>query len=479
MHFRPGRTLALAVVLAAPAALHAQGFGLNEIGSCAVSRASATTGAPCQDASAIFWNPAAGTQLPKGITVYGGLASIQVGGDYTADNTPTGNSYRPNIPTAFPPHLFINWNGAGRYAAGLGVYVPYGLTSQWRDDFPGRFAAKKASIATIYVQPNLSISLTPQWSIGGGPIIGHSTVELSQSLDLSSQSIGGGRTFANLGVVPGTEFGRAFLKGSAMGYGFHVGVHGKIGSNVQVGARFLSSIDFAYDDADAHFVQYATNLVVPDASTGAALGGLPAGTPYDTFLAAQFRTGGALVNQKVKTNITHPGQFEAGIGYTAPTGTLVSFDYAYILWSKFGELPVKFQGPASGSSRVLIEDYHNSGAYRFSLEQKFARYWNITGRAGFSLTDTPAPDETVTPLLPDMDRRNFTIGAGLPLGGRYEVDFGYLHVDTAGPSRPHHRADVVQPDRRPAQHGLLPPEREHPVAQPQGEPLIADPGDSE
>ena len=242
MHFRPGRTLALAAVLAAPVAVHAQGFGLNEIGSCAVSRASATTGAPCQDASAIFWNPAAGTRLPKGITAYGGLASIQVGGDFTPDFSATGRSYRPNIPTAFPPHLFVNWNGAGRFAAGFGVYVPYGLTSQWRDDFPGRFSAKRASIATIYVQPNLSIALTPQWSIGGGPIVAHSTVQLSQSLDLSSQKLPSGGTFANLGIVPGTEFGRAFLKGSALGYGFHVGVHGTIGNSLQVGARYLSSI---------------------------------------------------------------------------------------------------------------------------------------------------------------------------------------------------------------------------------------------
>lgn len=434
MQFRPGRSLALAVALAGPAALHAQGFGLNEIGSCAVSRASATTGAPCEDASAIFWNPAAGTRLQKGISVYGGLASIQVAGGYTPDFTSTGKEYRPNIPTAFPPHLFINWKGASRFAAGLGVYVPYGLTSQWNEDFPGRFSAKRASIATIYVQPNLSIDLTPEWAIGGGPIIGHSKVQLSQSLDLSQQKLPSpaGATFANLGIAPGSEFGRAFLEGTAMGYGFHVGVHGKIGTSLQLGARYMSSIEFKYDDADARFVQLATGLIVPDASTGAALGGVPAGTPYDLILAPQFRTGGALVDQKVKTKITHPGQFEAGVGYTAPTGTLLSFDYGYILWSKFDELPVSFQGPASGNSRSLIEDYHNSASYRLGLEQKFPGYWNAALRAGFSLTQTPAPDETVTPLLPDMDRRNFALGLGLPFGGRYALDLGYLHVDTKG-----------------------------------------------
>jgi long-subunit fatty acid transport protein len=98
----------------------------------------------------------------------------------------------------------------------------------------------------------------------------------------------------------------------------------------------------------------------------------------------------------------------------------------------FDELPVNFQGPASGSSRSLIEAYNDSKSYRFGLEQKFARYWNASVRAGFSLTQTPAPDETVTPLLPDMDRRNFAAGLGLPFGGRYALDLGYLHVDTQG-----------------------------------------------
>ena len=431
MRFRPGRSLALLAMAALPAALSAQGFGLNEIGSCAVSRASATTGAPCDDASALFWNPAAGTRLEKGITAYGGLASVDVRGNYTPDFTDGSRYYRPNIPTSFPPHLFVNWNGGGRWAAGLAAYVPYGLTSQWRDDFPGRFSALRASIATIYVQPNLSIALTPEWSIGGGPIIGHSTVELAQGIDLSQQVLPTGATFATLGIAPGTEFARAQLKGSGMGYGFHVGVHGKIGNSLQVGARFMSSMEFKSDDATARFVQVGTGLVVPDATIAGALG-VPKGTPYDFFLATQFKSGGALVEQGVKTAITHPGQFEVGLGYTAPTGTLLSFDYGYIIWSKFKELPVSFQGPAASRSRTLIEDYHNSGSYRLGLEQKFARWWNLTGRAGISFTETPAPDETVTPLLPDMDRRNFALGLGLPVGPRWAVDLGYLHVDTEG-----------------------------------------------
>jgi long-chain fatty acid transport protein len=53
-------------------------------------------------------------------------------------------------------------------------------------------------------------------------------------------------------------------------------------------------------------------------------------------------------------------------------------------------------------------------------------------RAGFSWVKTPAPDETVTPLLPDQDRRNYTFGLGFPFSDRFTLDASYLKVDTQG-----------------------------------------------
>lgn len=425
MRFRPGRHFALLAAVGAPAVLQAQGFGLNEIGTCAVARASATTGAPCNDASSLFWQPAFGTRL-EGLQVYAGLAAIALDGDFTADRTLRLDE--ADVPTELPPHFFVNWNGTGRrYALGLGVYVPYGLTSQWKQDFPGRFTAQRASIATLYVQPTVAFELNEDWSIGGGPVIGRSTVELRQSLDLSQQRLGTSAfTFASLGIAPGTEFGRASLEGDATAYGFHLGVHGKVGERWQIGGRFISSMAFRYDDADATFEQVATNLIIPD---GTALG-VPDGTPYDVLLAPTFRAGGPLTTQKVETAITHPGQAQIGVGYSAPFGTLLSADFSYILWSSFDELPVTFQGPARASSRSLIEDYRNSSSVKFGVEHVFAGM--ATARGGISWVQTPAPDETVTPLLPDQDRMNYALGLGLPLGGRFTLDASYLRVDTQG-----------------------------------------------
>jgi len=120
----------------------------------------------------------------SGLSIYGGVALIALKGDFTRDSS--FKRYESDIPTAAVPNVFINYR-SGKMAFGVGAYVPYGLTSQWTDDFPGRFLAKKASLKTIYVQPNFSYQFAENWSIGGGPVIGHSTVELIQAIDLSAQ----------------------------------------------------------------------------------------------------------------------------------------------------------------------------------------------------------------------------------------------------------------------------------------------------
>ncbi|AHG89989.1 membrane protein involved in aromatic hydrocarbon degradation [Gemmatirosa kalamazoonensis] len=195
----------------APRVARAQGFGLNEIGSCAIARGFAATGSPCEDVSTIYWNPAATTTL-RGLAVYAGASAIAVNGSFRADTT--GKVWPSEVPTAYPPFLGVNWTPAShRVALGVAAYVPYGLTSQWAPDFVGRFSAQKASLASVYVQPNVAVELVPgKLSVGGGPTIGWSQLELRQSIDISSQTPPGapsGVTFAQLGIAPGTEFARA------------------------------------------------------------------------------------------------------------------------------------------------------------------------------------------------------------------------------------------------------------------------------
>ena len=423
-------SLVAALPLAASPA-GAQGFGLNEIGTCPVARAGAGVAAPCPDASRIYWNPASPVRQP-GVHLLGGLAAVQLDGAFTQDTT--GLRYPGDVPIEIPPHLFATYQVLPRFNVGLGLYVPYGLTSQWEQDFPGRFSAQRASLASVYVQPNVAYDLIPgRLAIGGGPVIGISTVELAQSLDLATTPTGAMGpngtpiTFGQLGFAERTEFGRATLEGSDVAWGFNLGVHAQLTSTVAIGARYLSELKFEYRDATASFEQVNTGLVL---AANNPLG-VPGGTELDQVLGAQFTGSGALTERPVATAINHPAQAQVGIGFTGVPNTTINLDYAWVGWSAFDELPVDFGGSApTPPDRLLIEDYEDSWAVRGSLDYAFGNGW--TAQGGIHYVNTPVPDVTVTPLLPDMDRWNFAGGLGIPLGQRWAVDLAYLRVETPG-----------------------------------------------
>ena len=463
-------------VALAPSAAQAQAFGVNEIGSCAFARGFATTSAPCNDASAIFWNPAA-TAGMKGNSILVGGAALKINAKFTRDSAL--GTHEADVPLTLVPHMFLN-HGMGRMAAGVGVYVPYGLTSQWKDDFPGRFLALKATIKTIYVQPNFAMSFKGgRWMVGGGPVFGISSVELIQGADLSDQiarvdslttpTIRNVIRFSQLGVAKRTEFSRATLSGSTTAIGLNVGFMGKINDRWTVGARYLSSLMMEYKDADAHFEQKATGITY---AAGNPLG-YPAGTLLDTLAAVRGRycsaagaamrsapgatpgsaqtcaAAGLLGDQTVTTRIPHPDQVQLGFAYRGFSNWLLAVDYEWTGWKKFTNLPVNFrrdsvalvcQTTIAGTvtpcdfdvlDRDLLEDYNNTSSIRIGAEHTLKNGWLL--RAGFSGVASAAPDETVTPLLPEQDRTYWSIGSAFPIiKDKMTLDAAYGRVQGSG-----------------------------------------------
>jgi long-chain fatty acid transport protein len=304
---------------------------------------------------------------------------------------------------------------------------------EWGRDFPGRFQAERASIATIYVQPNFGLRINDSWSVGGGPIFAHSTVELRRSIDLSEQPTPlPGVTFAQVGIARRTEFARADLEGSSLGVGGQIGVYGRMNPNWTIGARFMLPIWFEYA-GDVTFTPVPTGLIVggalPSPTTGFQPPLIPAGADVDVLLASQF-TAGALTPQRVRTKVVHPAQFQAGFGYTGFPNLTLAVDYAWVGWKQLQQIVLDFQGPAPDAT--LIQDYNHSSAIRVSAEYALQQIQGARLRAGFSGVAAAAPDETVTPLLPEQDRNYMTIGGALPLWRVWTIDAAFARVNTPG-----------------------------------------------
>ena len=116
---------------ALPGTVLAQGFQVNEHGTCVMGRAGTGVASPCDDASSIYYNPA-GIAGMQGWTVSAGVTAIYAFGNFTGDlnaeETKLANSVIP------VPHFYAAY-GKGKWAAGIGAFVPYGLGTVWPDSF--------------------------------------------------------------------------------------------------------------------------------------------------------------------------------------------------------------------------------------------------------------------------------------------------------------------------------------------------------
>jgi long-chain fatty acid transport protein len=415
---RPHRALiaALAFALFCPRHASAQGYGLYEQSTCMMGRAGAGVAAPCDDGSSMFFNPA-GLAAEKTVVVSVGVTGIAPRGTFT--NSTTARVSTLNSDTFAAPTVYAAAPVGGGVVIGVGVFAPYGLTTDWPTTSEGRFLSYKSSVKSIYVQPTIAVRLGHAM-IGGGVDITHTSLELRRRLDLSSQPITGTPlTFAALGVPRGTDFADVDLTGSGTHVGGHVGVLIDANDRVSVGGRYLFHQQVAFDSATFAATQISTGLALPVPLSA----GLPAGTPIDRLVAGSFATGGPLSSQTASTSLPLPDQVVLGVA-ARPTDRLrLMVDYQYTHWSMFDQIAITTQfAPAS----VTIENFKDTHGIRLGADYRLAG--GMALRAGIDAHNAAAPDESVTPLLPEAARWEAAAGVGVPFSGHVRLDLSYMYV---------------------------------------------------
>jgi long-chain fatty acid transport protein len=398
----------------------AQGFGVYEQSACAMARAGTGVAAPCKDGSAVFFNPAALALDRERVVSIGGTL-IGPRGDFTNDITGNVSDLKDNW---YPvPSGYISLPVGDRLTAAFGVFAPYGLTTDWKnpDTFEGRFLAYKTRFEGIYFQPTVAYKFNEKFAVGAGLAISYSELELNQRLDLSSQQVPGapaGFTWARLGVRPGTDFGNAHLEGNNVKFGAHFAIIAKPTDKVSIGARYLTRQKIDVNDGDFTGTQISTGFRLP-----VPIGPFPAGTPVDPLLAPQFREGALLGPQTGATKVTLPDQIVAGVAVNASDRFTVLFDYQWVNWSLFDTLTIELE---NGLTTSQEENYKDSNGVRFGVE--YALSPDTVLRGGYLYHTAAAPDETVTPLLPEGARNELTLGVGQRLGKTFTIDLGYQYI---------------------------------------------------
>jgi len=407
----------------------AQGYSVYEHDACAMGRAGAGVASPCVGGSAIFFNPAGIVTGQAGKwNVSSGVTMIPPRGSWTPDGGGTATDLvENNIPV---PNIYVTRQIGTRFAVGVGMFAPYGLTTEWPTTSPGRFLSYKATIKGIYIQPTIAFRVNPRIQVGAGIDIVRSAVDLKRRVDLSSQLVpgAGGATFGTLAqtsVPAGTDFADVRMHGTGTAYAAHFGIIFRLNDALSLGARYMTGTTIE-GTGYAGFTQVATGLRL----LGPLSATLLTGTPIDNIVAAQFGTGGSMVTQTVTAEIPMPSQLVVGFNLRAMTGLHVMADVQLTNWSAFDQLPLTLgvAGP-----QILYENYVNTVGFRAAVEYAVTPKLNVRG--GFLMHGAAAPDHTVTPLLPEAARKEVVIGAGYQLNNGIRIDAAYQIIkqsDRAG-----------------------------------------------
>jgi long-chain fatty acid transport protein len=419
LRLSPGAAMSVLVATALfSSSAHAQGYGVYEQGSCVMGRAGTGVASPCGDGSSIYFNPA-GIATATSTEVAAGATGIFVSGDFTNDIT----GFRTSLNHALHlvPHAYLVRPVSDRLVAGLGVFVPYGLATDWPSDFEGRFLGYHSKVQAVYVQPTLAFRVTPRVRVGAGFDLTFVSVRLSQRLDLSEQATPtAGVTFGMLGVPAGTDFADVDLTGTGTGVGGHFGVQADLTPELTLGARYLLRQTVNFSNGTATVIPLPTGLILAAGNPF----GAPAGTPMDALLAPQFTGDGPLQDQGGGTSLTLPAQMVVGLSWRGIDRLNLLADFQYTDWRVFDTLSVTLERLGTTD---IPEDYQRAYTWRFGAEYGLTP--TSTLRAGFYTHNGAAPDETVTPNLPEGHRNSWTLGLGTRLGSNLGVDLAYQFID--------------------------------------------------
>ena len=386
-----------------------------------MSRGGAAVADPCDDGSAIYLNPAA-LAGRTGLLLSLGGTSIFGSGTFTADS---GSKTSLDSVATVAPHSYLQYGISDRLAVGVGTYVPYGLGTKWPLDFTGRFISYDSRLTTFYVQPTAAFKFNSRLSVGAGLVVAVGSVDLNRREDLSRVPLGiGDLTFAAL-VDTGTDFAHTSLSASrASGVGAHFGVMLRANDRVSIGARYLTHVTLSYKGR-ADFSPVGSGFRVTKVNPL----GLPVGTPLDSAVSQVLA---ALPDQSASTELDMPAQFTIGVRYQVAPHLKLLGDYQWVGWSTFDTVRLDFSQPLP-PDETLVQNYRNTSGIRLGGEFEVSP--RVRLRAGYFQNQAAAPDESVTPLLPESRRIHMTGGIGWTLRPNVTLDMAYqfiAHADRRG-----------------------------------------------
>ncbi len=365
------QTTCLCIVMSlGTAAAFAGGFQLNEHGAKAMAQAGAFA-ARASDASAMYFNPA-GLGFQKGRSVYLGATLIIPEVSFFGPVQNNSNEETKMVDQKFTPiNLYGTYEISDQLHFGIGVNNPYGLGTEWPDDWAGKFISTKIDLKSFFISPTLAYKVNDQLSVGAG-----------------YSYVTGDVTIKRVVSDPFDPHANVAIDLSATGGGFSAGAMYKYSKELSAGASYRSSVKLNATGT-ANFDPARSTYPAGDASASIEL-------PATAFV---------------------------GVAYMPMPNLEVEGDYQFIGWSSYKELAVTFAKDNSVS--VSPKKYRDTYILRLGAEYTMNEF---QFRGGVLLDRSPVTGKYVEPLLPDANRTGWTLGLGYKITESINVDVAYMFL---------------------------------------------------
>ena len=392
-------TLGISVI---PCLSHAAGFALIEQNASGMGNAYAGGAAIAEDASTIFFNPAGlsrlkGTQVVVAGHIIKPTAKFSNAGSTTAailGATPLSGPNADGGTLAIVPNVYLSYTDASNVVLGLGINVPFGLSTVYDDNWVGRYHGVKSDLVTKNLNPSIAYRWGEMFSLGFGVNIQTMEVTLSSAIDVGTLT-GGAVPQDGFVTLHGDNSGN-------IGLGWNIGFLLEPSSETRIGLSYRSKVD--------HTLRGKADFSLP----GQAV--------------ALLTSTGSFVDTDISAEVTMPEMASLSAYHEISENLALMADFTWTDWSVFEELRVTYASshPSSVTTENWKETYRGAFGLTYAMDEHFSL------KAGLAYDQSPVPDDQHrTPRVPDSDRTWISFGATYKPLENLSLDLGYSHLFVA------------------------------------------------
>jgi long-chain fatty acid transport protein len=259
---------------------------------------------------------------------------------------------------------------------GIGVNVPFGLKTEYDDDWIGRFQGIKSNLTAINYNVAAAYKVTDTISIGVGVNYQFLQTDLTNAV-----------------VTPLGE-GRTEITAQDGAWGWNVGAIFQVTSDTRLGVSYRSRLNYE--------VQGTVNTTV--ASSGILV-------PGGSFAAS--------------ADLTLPDVFSLGVTQKLGDKWDVLGGVTFTHWDVLQQINI-VNTATNATAQQLIANFRNAWRLSLGVNNHLSEAWTLRG--GLAWDQSPVQDQFRTVRLPDNDRYWLAVGAGYRPSKSLAFDVGYAYV---------------------------------------------------